>query len=686
MAKKLMAVTTGVGKTRQIIEVKDRIISKPNKAVLVTVETKEQAEPYQAAGFAMYHGRSDKEGSAGYCFRYELVNQLGDNNQSVAEYCLNCVHGIKAEIELADDDDKRAELEEQLSKRIIFARVHEEPMPCPSIIHQDEISRCKAVVACHQAMSNSLIHCKAEPDHDPIKRMVFIDEKFTKARRVVINKGHIEDWLKQVRGDINIIEVLAKAIDNPNYASDDLKSCQSLENLFEWFIQLIDDHGADDGYQTIQVDDDRKQQIMDAVEYSKALAMALHGRWTGKAEFEEIEPYEDKPKSIPLRALSAIAECVKIDSSIVVAGQMTAKDEETNELLESVGLKPKKAKVGAAIYVYEISQTSKAIIDGDHIAVLDATPDRATRSMFDQEQTEEHIERQNISVIRHCERYFASSSFKDGAPQAKKDASIARARTIVDHHLYNGDVVLSHMSLMDELGLLEEGHPYADSVGYFGRDHRAHNRWSGRNMAIIGSFVPSNLDWPHMYNMDRLVAMASGAEPADWPVWSDEKRRGYWINEGKKEVEAFAIELPTNEKHREWLLDYTTNETVQAIGRLRGVNHEGEPLTVHIYGGLPLYQLWKHGITVDEYSNSDQLGRTTKQWKEKDHGDERSDALLQAVNAMRLNGELISYRSLSAKMKEMSGHGLSKEAYQELHDKLYPMAPHMFKPTGRPSV
>jgi len=45
-----------------------------------------------------------------------------------------------------------------------------------------------------------------------------------------------------------------------------------------------------------------------------------------------------------------------------------------------------------------------------------------------------------------------------------------------------------------------------------------------------------------------------------------------------------------------------THETVQAIGRARPINAPDDaPIEVHIYGGLPLYGLHKHGLEVADY-------------------------------------------------------------------------------------
>ncbi|MHB8354429.1 MAG: hypothetical protein ACYDCF_08365, partial [Burkholderiales bacterium] len=110
----------------------------------------------------------------------------------------------------------------------------------------------------------------------------------------------------------------------------------------------------------------------------------------------------------------------------------------------------------------------------------------------------------------------------------------------------------------------------------------------------------------------------AGANPDRWPVWPDDMQsvQDQWISEGDIEVRCH-LPLPDDRRIREWLLSRITAETVQAIGRARGANAEAT-IHIHIYGGVPLFGLWQHGLAVARYeADPECLGPTREEcWED----------------------------------------------------------------------
>jgi hypothetical protein len=158
--------------------------------------------------------------------------------------------------------------------------------------------------------------------------------------------------------------------------------------------------------------------------------------------------------------------------------------------------------------------------------------------------------------------------------------------------------------------VLKDGGP-TESLGYWGKHHRAHNGWSLKPLVIVGSFFPPMEAWRAEYQCSRIAALSAGANPENWPAWQDgmEMVKDEWICEGSHEVRC-SLPLAADGHIRTWLLNRVTSETVQAVGRARGANAENT-IDVHIYGGVPLHGLWQHGLTVDSYQDDPEcLGQT----------------------------------------------------------------------------
>jgi hypothetical protein len=131
----------------------------------------------------------------------------------------------------------------------------------------------------------------------------------------------------------------------------------------------------------------------------------------------------------------------------------------------------------------------------------------------------------------------------------------------------------------------------AEWVGWWGRDEKAHNRWSGVDLLILfGLPIPAPSVSYHEYALDQAAMGGSewdGATERDVLVDLDE---GRWIRS--------SVPLPVEPTARAWLIDKWTADVSQAAGRLRACRAD-HTVECRIYGGVPLCG---HGIVVDDFT------------------------------------------------------------------------------------
>jgi hypothetical protein len=222
------------------------------------------------------------------------------------------------------------------------------------------------------------------------------------------------------------------------------------------------------------------------------------------------------------------------------------------------------------------------------------------------------------------------------------------------HHA--GACFLYHKKAVDAL----DADGQSTDLGYWGRHHRAHNGWSGKSLVIVGSFFPPMEAWRAEYQCSRIAALSAGANPENWPAWSDDMEmvKDEWVCEGSHDVQS-RLSLPSDSHMREWLLNRVTRETVQAIGRARGANSESE-MPVHIYGGVPLHGLWQHGLTVAEYAEDPAcLGQTKAEHlqvmaEDRETSLARVDSIASRVIA---KGQAVTRATLEAEVITMASTG-----------------------------
>ena len=663
----LIKVTTGTGKSATIKKYMKYVADSDKSGLLITTETYEQAEEYVnvlPGRCALYHGRTSNDKSPAYCPAYdEMIKIIEKNHIPMNSYCPVCPNGLKYQTLFADDMETRLRAKEKLANMGIVGEKYDDLETCRWLNHRKQIEMAQVVISVDAAVSDATRIYRPSPEIRPELRLHIVDERATKTKNIVIKSSDINAWIQSIDRSIRYLQNLDDE-KNPLYRiRDDI--IRALEAVREAFIKIAEYVAAN--IDKVQARVSMSPEIMEAIERAIDLAKRI-----GDASNKNRDPESFRYRKNPLdRNLAATApwEKVLIKNGAVLSAPLRA--------LVAIAVT---LKITGDIHIhngdlnaYEITPITAAIAAGDPIIVLDATADKATSQMFKNHEIIDLRVRQNIKVIRHPDRYFGVGQFRKEANPEKRKRALGNIKKVIDYHLGLDHVVLTHKCVVEELGLTDN-----ENIGWFGAHHRAHDRWSGKHIAIIGASVPNPASWAKLYESDRIAALACGADPDLWPEYDGELEEGCWINEGQCEVQS-RIALPKNIFIREWFLDFMTNETVQAIGRVRGVNHAGkEPLEVHIYGGVPLYGIWNHGIEIAEYvSDRDVLGLNKAQYMGK-YQDLRKKALRDAANEMIVKQELISRDRISELMKERTGQGLGSQTYQAFYNDVAPELAHHF--------
>jgi len=338
------------------------------------------------------------------------------------------------------------------------------------------------------------------------------------------------------------------------------------------------------------------QGILSAAKKEKKDDVAL-AAWE-KLQFNAAGEMSDNP----LRAAHAIAESLKFGDGYVSDGQLV---------------------VAASLPVME------RLSNGQPTVIMDATPDAVIADVVAAQggQIVNAISHQKVRIVRYPTRFWGLSplNVKRSGPD-RRDREVAKYQKMIDHHGQEA-AYLFHKRAADELveTVEADGQKYTmrrdggslGNLGYWGKHHRAHNLWTGKELVIVGSFFPPLDAQRPMYQVSRIAALSAGAQADHWPVWRDDMEtiKDMWICEGSHDVQC-RLPLPEDQHIRDWLLSRITAETVQAVGRVRGANADDD-ISVHVYGGVPLHGLWQHGLAVAGYeADPECLGLT-----EADHMD-----------------------------------------------------------------
>ena len=282
-------------------------------------------------------------------------------------------------------------------------------------------------------------------------------------------------------------------------------------------------------------------------------------------------------KLTPLRAAWAIRQTLEYGDGHVKDGKLHISG--VGPLLDRIGRKP--------------------------IAFFDATPDPIIIDAVREHEGHvvQALAQQHVKIIRKPGRFWGLKALGKNATPEERKRVIKQYRAL--RALHPRAVLLVHKKIR----VILDPDSTDELLGHWGADHRAHDRWAGRDLVIVGSFFPPMDTWRGQYQASRVAALSAGADPANWPEWPDDMQMetGAWISEGTHEVQS-KLPLPSDPHIRKWLLDTITSEAVQSIGRVRGANlNPAQTATITVYGGVPLAGIGDHGLVIDSYEDDDPI-------------------------------------------------------------------------------
>ncbi|WP_264318270.1 PriCT-2 domain-containing protein, partial [Acidithiobacillus ferridurans] len=580
----LFSPSMGVGKSTAVKGLQKNVdLRLSGGRVVVAVPDHAQAQEYENAGFWHFWGRqaqvNEDSPSAtqkdALCQNHaQLMQAVETGHVPQAEFCRRCSHGLSwaiqdAERQINEDncsDHRAGILRERIAhhKQILRSRGLDPATvePCKWQDHLRVARDQQFVVMVSQSYSHSLVG----------DALYIADERFETGKPVAVGMPDIDKWAKRNLQDLE----KAKAAPEP-----DMEHVAMLENADGFFKSLAQNLATWPGRTgAIHMDGSLLTAVQGMLESAKQIAGA-RGVEVELARWESLSfDASGNLSDSPLRAAFAIAETLEHDSGYVENGML---------------------RVAASNPVIE------RIATGLPVCVMDATPDPVIQSIITAKggRIVHALAEQKVHVVRHPTRFWGLKTLNPKkVTQVRVERELEKYRAAIQHHesLHGADTVAFLMHKRAHDALWPDPDTAPENVGYWGRDHRAHDRWTGKHLVLLGSFFPPLDAWRSTYQSDRIAALAAGCDPADWPVWADDMEmvQGEWVSEGTHEVQS-RLPLPAAVQIRAWLLQTVTAETVQALGRARGANL-ASPVDVHIYGGVPLAGLGAYGLEVAEYA------------------------------------------------------------------------------------
>jgi len=581
----LMTPTTGTGKStaaKSLIRMFE--LRQAGGRVCVFVPDHAQAVEYEKEGFFHFYGRNPDLQHCGYCPAYETVEKtMQTHHISQAEVCRTCSHGYAWQIEYYGEGRPgagTAKAAERVGNAIKILRARgldpDTVIPCKWQTHLREAILATFVVSVSKSYSHNLT----------LKSLVIFDEHFESGDEIRVTLEDLDLWSQRNR---KIIEFTQKSGD-----TEMLEAHQKAGELFEALGKTMAEYLGKTG--AIRVDEGLLfaiHGILDAAKKQRKDDVTITAweklYFNGKGELAEN----------PVRAAHGIAQTLKHGDGYVEKGAMI---------------------VSASVPIIE------RLAENEPTIVMDATPDPVMVDIVKAQggRIVNAIAKQRLKIVRHPMRFWGLTPLKPVESEAdidRREREIKKYWALLQHHgedcayLFHKRAAGEFFeTAQDSLGFLHRTRKDSgpeDLLGHWGMHHRAHNRWTGKSLVIVGSFYPPASRLRSLYQVSRVAALSAGASPENWPVWNDgmEMISQEFISEGTHAVRNH-LPLPADPHIKHWLLSRITAETVQAIGRVRGANADRD-IYVHIYGGVPLHGLWNYGLSVAEYADDPEcLGKT----------------------------------------------------------------------------
>ena len=576
----LFEPTTGTGKTTSIKDlIDDAVLLAAGGAVLALVPDHAQADAYQCAGWWHYHGRNPDPKSPGYCPMHKpLMEAVAAHHIPQAEFCHKCPSGLKW-----------AGKPENMSELARMGYVGEKLASLEACVwqeHMRETLKQRFVVAPAGSYSETLAgwaHKGLDASHEKEMRprLVTVDERVQVSQPIAGGLQDIDLWARRTQDSLRTLEAIQAKVDFVNGAVGGSSTIEAIKKeedtrkarieagksaiaLFQTLAREMASLVGKEGRISIAPDLLAAVQKMTDIDSDDVTA------WE-RLEFNR----DGSLRMTPLRAAWAIRQTLEHSDGHVKDGKLHISG--VGPLLDRIGKRP--------------------------IAFFDATPDPVLVSAVQAHggHIVQALAEQHVKIIRKPGRFWGLKALGKNATPEERARVIKQYRAL--RALHPCAVLLVHKKI--RVILDPDGED--ELLGHWGADHRAHDNWEGKDLVVVGSFFPPMDTWRGQYQASRVAALSAGAAPANWPEWPDDMKMetGAWITEGKHEVQS-KLPLPSDQQIRRWLLDTIVAETVQAVGRVRGVNNlTPQPITIYIYGGVPLAGLGEHGLVVDAYEADD---------------------------------------------------------------------------------
>ena len=657
-------ITTGTGKTAAIRRMIPQAVEK-GLGVVVVCRDHDQIGGYaeSVSGLLHYHGRSPeqpgkREQQPWTCWKHSLVAGISAmHHLPQPTVCRShCEHGMKRALDRLGGnifDQEKNEKREKIKSWFRSHKIDEQKIksikPCLWLDHQEEALYSQVIGLPAQSFSETMATWNRGSDN--VERLVIIDESVPLGEQISVSLQSIAAWrdaaaerLLQLRAiqspDLSEREAdrIAAEIDGMTIAAE---MCVAL-------AEYLGNAAGKGGTRAVP------EWLRDRM---KVIHDKTKGAWQGgTAPWEKVGWDGLAPKAVPYRAASAILHTLAHGGGYVADGE---------------------------IHVVGLTQVGEWIADGNPAIILDATLPMETRSII--EAAGGHIEeihvKQNITIKRFPNTLFGRGHVgkKSSKQEDHESRSISRICLIANNIVHDFDrenramrAIITHKPWREDIEQNEKmAEQLADcsaKIGHFGLDDRAHDAWSGRHLAIVGGPILSPAGWRTEYSTARLTAIRASADPEKWPHWptgEDASEREIWIDEGAGFEVLCRAPLPADHHIRVWVLSRYRETIVQAIGRTRAVRHEGEPLSVEIWGGLPvdlvdfgidevIYCDNPRGWTVDGHNENQKMAADQRFKKVLDiilqSGRKPSKRLIQA-EMRRLNMSVMADRAVIERLK-----------------------------------
>ncbi len=516
----IIRITTGAGKTSSTVSaiINDPDVRASRVRILYVVTDHAQAGEIVAAlkkggiHAVEYYGRSaplehvaasDQPDTT--CLRMPTVRAVGGQHHPIAAACCRtCVHGQLA-ASLCGPDGKAAEANAAfLATCRRQGRDPESVQPC--WVFERAMRRYHAadvLVMPYQAYTDKLTRGELNPfggaEHKPC--LVVIDEGVPLMRDLTVRLADIEKWTARTR----------EWADRLHRGCDPQAAHPAIFETFRLLSAAIWECGAKS---------DTLAELRAALEtvHDTYAEKFVHGgtwAWESVRWAEDEQGRETGELDIPLRALESVRAAL--------AGEDAAA-----------------TWTDQALHITELTALAERVCEGDTV-LLDATiDDRTTVALRDRAaRTGRKIDLLHVQVRQHMKiTHLAGRSYAKGLRAApwyleQKDRNTGDLTAVLgaisvahrDGQRLWGVITQRSLALEDAVkrALEEFGGPV--EVGYWGRDERAHNRWSQHNLILLGLPWPSpqvaQSRWDRLRALDPALPMHPPAEYAAELVAAD---------------------------------------------------------------------------------------------------------------------------------------------------------------------